>query len=149
MFTKLIALIPLLFALSACGNTDGPKLSAEKAPVSQGVTASVEPQNQTDVTGLWRFTEGDFVSEVKIQNGKIQVTFGNQTGMTLYWAGFFDNASMSDGDRVTLDVDEKAMNANASISDAKTMTFTYENEKLVYDLQMMGQSKPVHLEKVK
>lgn len=149
---KIIIAMLIVFlgiSLSACGssedNTAGNKTVSVSASSSSKPKIKALPEG-TPSAGNWRFTEGEFVVEATVTDDQIVVTFGNDNGMTLYWAGSFP-ANLKDGDIVASKRDVEYMTNHASISEAKTLSFVYDNETLTFDFAMMGQSKPVGLEK--
>lgn len=150
MFKQIATLIVMLtvpFTFAGCGSKDEPAEAKPAAAFSPKAPAKSTEPSGTPADGTWKFDQGEFHCEAVVANGKITIQFGSNGSSTLYWAGSFDAKVLQDGDKIVSVRDDKTMNNFASISEAKSVTFVYDNDELTYTFAMMGHSKPMHLTK--
>jgi hypothetical protein len=130
MFKKFLALLSLLFFVTACGN-------AHETP---------KAATPTDLIGHWHQTKGmhDETMDADITSDTIRIhlTMGDSTGV--YWIGSFDPNRAISGAVISLG-DTDAMSTQLYASNEKTKTFTYKNGDLSYEFSIMGISSTIHL----
>lgn len=122
------ALLPILFALSAC---------------------SAAPAEPVDLAGAWSSPAGDglqFVATISGDQIEMHMTMDDTKG--LYWKGTFPVSDQaSDGTVITSVADVEALSGSLLGSQDASKDFTYSGGSLRFDFTMMGVTKTVSLSK--